>query len=150
MKNNLLVFGNQNFNNSLNEIKEDLNLSLVFYDKNTFSELSIGIIDLLFVDAEVCKNTDILSIINKIKDKPLLLLKGSSDTSVNKLICDDLCILPLSLADISNKVINLITVKKFNQNSSVKINEYIIDKNERKLKKKKFIDHYYRKRNTIN
>ena len=86
--------------------------------------------------AEVCKNTDILSIINKIKDKPLLLLKGSSDTSVNKLICDDLCILPLSLADISNKVINLITVKKFNQNSSVKINEYIIDKNERKLKKK--------------
>jgi|TARA_B100000795_G_scaffold229909_1_gene187146 DNA-binding response OmpR family regulator len=136
MKNNLLVFGNQNFNNSLNEIKEDLNLSLVFYDKNTFSELSIGIIDLLFVDAEVCKNTDILSIINKIKDKPLLLLKGSSDTSVNKLICDDLCILPLSLADISNKVINLITVKKFNQNSSVKINEYIIDKNERKLKKK--------------
>jgi DNA-binding response OmpR family regulator len=136
MKNNLLVFGNQNFNNSLNEIKEDLNFSLVFYDKNTFSELSIGIIDLLFVDAEVCKNTDILSIINKIKDKPLLLLKGSSDTSVNKLICDDLCILPLSLADISNKVINLITVKKFNQNSSVKINEYIIDKNERKLKKK--------------
>jgi DNA-binding response OmpR family regulator len=136
MKNNLLVFGNQNFNNSLNEIKEDLNLSLVFYDKNTFSELSIGIIDLLFVDAEVCKNTDILSIINKIKDKPLLLLKGSSDTSVNKLICDDLCILPLSLADISNKVINLITVKKFNQNSSVKINEYIIYKNERKLKKK--------------
>ena len=136
MKNNLLVFGNQNFNNSLNEIKEDLNLSLVFYDKNTFSELSIGIIDLLFVDAEVCKNTDILSIINKIKDKPLLLLKGSSDTSVNKLICDDLCILPLSLADISNKVINLITVRKFNQNSSVKINEYIIDKNERKLKKK--------------
>jgi len=136
MKNNLLVFGNQNFNNSLNEIKEDLNFSLVFYDKNTFSELSIGIIDLLFVDAEVCKNTDILSIINKIKDKPLLLLKGSSDTSVNKLICDDLCILPLSLADISNKVINLITVRKFNQNSSVKINEYIIDKNERKLKKK--------------
>ena len=35
MQNNLLIFGSKNFNNSLNEIKEYLNFSLVFYNKNT-------------------------------------------------------------------------------------------------------------------
>ena len=44
-------------------------------------------------------------------------------------------ILPSSLIEISNKIISLITSKKFNQNSFVKIKEYAIDKNERKLKK---------------
>jgi DNA-binding response OmpR family regulator len=43
--------------------------------------------------------------------------------------------LPLSLIEISNKISNLIIVKKFNQNSSIKIKEYTIDKNEKKMKR---------------
>jgi len=135
MKNNLLVFGTKNFNNSLNEVKEYLNFSLVFYDKNTFSELSTMTYNSLLVDADVLNDSDIFHLINKIKKKPLLLLKRSEHTNIIKLTFNDISILPLSLVDISNKVINLITVKKFNQNSSIKIKEYIIDKNERKLKK---------------
>ena len=135
MKNNLLVFGTKNFNNSLNEVKEYLNFSLVFYDKNTFSELSPMTYNSLLVDADVLNDSDIFHLINKIKKKPLLLLKRSEHTNIIKLIFNDISILPLSLVDISNKVTNLITVKKFNQNSSVKIKEYTIDKNERKLKK---------------
>ena len=135
MKNSLLIFGTKNFNNSLKEIKEYLNFSLVFYDKNTFSELSTMTYNSLLVDADVLNDSDIFHLINKIKKKPLLLLKRSEHTNIIKLIFNDISILPLSLVDISNKVTNLITVKKFNQNSSVKIKEYIIDKNERKLKK---------------
>ena len=37
------------------------------------------------------------------------------------------------MPEFNSKVINLITSKKFNQNSSIKIKEYIIDKNEKKL-----------------
>ena len=135
MKNKLLVFGTSNFNNSLNEIKEYFNFSLMFYDKNTFSELPVTAFNSLLVDAEVCNEIDILHVINKIKNKPLLLLKNSNHTSANKLTCDEISILPMSLVDISNKVTNLIITKNFNLNSSVAIKEYVIDKNERKLKK---------------
>ena len=53
----------------------------------------------------------------------------------NKFFYDSEIMFPLTLVEISNIIINLITKKKFKQNSSVKIKGYEIDKNERKLKK---------------
>ena len=135
MKNSLLVFGTKNFNNSLNEIKEYLNFSLIFYDKNTYSELLFPKINSLLVDSEICNDIDILSSINKIKNKPILLLKRNDTNSINKLSFDFTINLPLSLFDFSYSIENLISVKKFNSNSSIKIKEYLVDKNERKLKK---------------
>ena len=135
MKNSLLVFGTKNFNNSLNEIKEYLNFSLIFYDKNTYSELLFPKINSLLVDSEICNDIDILSSINKIKNKPILLLKRNDTNSIYKLSFDFTINLPLSLFDFSYSIENLISVKKFNSNSSIKIKEYLVDKNERKLKK---------------
>ena len=40
------------------------------------------------------------------------------------------------MPEFNSKVINLITSKKFNQNSSIKIKEYIIDKNLKQIKMK--------------
>ena len=61
MKNSLLVFGTKNFNNSLNEIKEYLNFSLIFYDKNTYSELLFPKINSLLVDSEICNDIDVFA-----------------------------------------------------------------------------------------
>ena len=121
MKNILLIFGSENFNNSLNEIKEYLNFSLVFYNKNTFSESLIVEASFIIVEREVCIDKDIFRLIGKIKNKPLLLLQKSNSPDDIKLICSEILILPLNLKEISNKIINLITVKKFIQNSSVKV-----------------------------
>jgi len=137
MKNSILVFGTKNFNNSLNEIKEYLNFSLVFYDRNSFSKLPIKLINSLLVDNEVCNDIGILSSINKIKDKPLLLLKTQHSLNLLKLVCDDVVTLPVSLLEISSSLANLITSKKFNLNSCIQIKEYVVDKNERQLKNKK-------------
>ena len=134
MENNLLVFGTKNFNNSLSEIKEYLNSPLVFFNKNDLSESSTTKINFVIVDSDVCNDIDIVRSIKKIKNKPLLLLKKKYYLNTVKLIYDDVIILPSSLIEISNKIISLITSKKFNQNSFVKIKEYAIDKNERKLK----------------
>ena len=134
MKSSLLIFGTKNFNNSLNEIKEYLNFPLIFFDKNNFSELSFTSINSLLVDIEICSDINILSCISEIKNKPLLLIKKPNSTISTDFFCDDTAMLPLSLIEISNKISNLIIVKKFNQNSSIKIKEYEIDKNERKLK----------------
>ena len=132
MKNNVLVFGTLNFNNSLIEVKDYLDFSPVFYNKNIFSELTTTGISSLLVDSVILSDLDILQSINQIKKIPLLLMQQNSYNS-SKLVYDDKIILPLRLEELCNKIINIITTKKFNQNSSVSIKEYIIDKNERKL-----------------
>ena len=136
MKNNILVFGSKEFNNSLEEIKDYFNISLIFYDENNFSNLSSKSISLILVDSEVYENTTILSLINKMKNKPLLLLGKQNTLYNNKSTYIDILSLPLNLLEISNKIKNLIITKQFIQNSSVTIKEYIVDKNEKKIKKK--------------
>ena len=135
MKNSLLIFGTKNFNNSLNEIKEYLDFSLVFFDSNTFSELSLITINSVLVDVDVCSDVETLSFINKTKNKPLLLFKRKNSYIPPSLFYNDVIILPVILSEISNTIKNLITIKKFKENSSVQIKGYEIDKNERLLKK---------------
>ena len=135
MKNNILVFGTKNFNNSLQEIKEFLNFSLSFYYTNTFDPAKLTEIDSVLVEREICSDKDILNTINKIKNKPLLLLERHKSYSNANIVCSEIAMLPLSLTEISSRLVNLISIKKFNQNSFIKIKEYMIDKNERILKK---------------
>ena len=75
MKNSILVLGTKNLNNSLSEIKEYLNFTLVFYDKISFLEPSIKKINSVLVDSEICNEVDILYLVRKLKNKPILLLK---------------------------------------------------------------------------
>ena len=48
---------------------------------------------------------------------------------------DDKIDLPVSVIELKSKIVNLITTSKFNENSSIKVKNYILDKNEKKLKK---------------
>jgi len=135
MKNSILVLGTKNLNNSLSEIKEYLNFTLVFYDKISFLEPSIKTINSVLVDSEICNEVDILYLVRKLKNKPILLLKKKNFFDTIKIDYSDDIILPSSPLEISNRVTNLIIAKKFNQNSFLKVKEYVVDKNERKLKK---------------
>ena len=133
-KNSLLVFGTKNFNNSLNEIKEYFNFPLTFYEKNDFSKSLITNASAILIESDFCNSDEIFTLINSIRSKPVLLFANQTSSDIkcnhNKKI-----FLPLSFKDLSNHVKNLITSVKFNQNSSIKIKEYIIDKNEKKLMK---------------
>ena len=42
MKANLLIFGTKNFNNSLDEVKEDLGFTFIFFDPNKFSNTTVS------------------------------------------------------------------------------------------------------------
>ena len=119
MKNSTLVFGTQNFNNSLNEIKEYLNFSLVFFDKSTFSNLSVSTIHSVLVDRDICGDKDILLSINKMNNLPVLLIDKANHPNSVKFVYTESISLPLKFLEIS-----------------IKIKEYVLDKNERKLKKK--------------
>ena len=135
MKNSLLVFGTKNFNNSLNEIKEYLNFSLVFFNDNTLFKDRISNISALLIDSEVLNSEKNLNLINSVNNKPTLLIEKPG--FLKKYNYTDKVSSPLTLSDFNTRIITLITSSKFNKNSSLKIKEYIIDKNEKKLIKGK-------------
>ena len=126
----LLIFGSKNFNNSINEVKEYLKFSLIFFDFTRKSYLIDSSISAIVVDSQVL-NTDNLGIINKIHNKPILLLENLIDNK--KCNCNDKILLPTSLADFTSKITQIVTAFKFSINSAIKIKKYILDKNEKKL-----------------
>ena len=129
MKTNLLIFGTKNFNNSLEEIKDNLGFSLIYYDVKKTPENSPLSFTAVLVDEKICKEENILNIVNKIINKPILFL-GDQNLSL-KCKYNEKTFLPISLLDLKSKIINLITTYKFNENSSVKIKDYTLDKNEK-------------------
>ena len=134
MKNTLLVFGTKNFNNSLNEVKEYLDFLLVFFNKDTFSENLFSTINLVLIENAVCKDLDTLNFINKITNKPILLLEDQENIQIFKTNFNEKIILPLNIEEIILNIKALITSTEYNKNSSIKIKDYIVDKNERVLK----------------
>ena len=130
---NLIIVGSKNFNNSLNEIKEDLGFSFTYFDPNKTSPIPGFPASALIVDGQICTDDKILIFLNKLFDIPILLLDYKK-TKI-KFKYDDKIDLPVSVIELKSKIVNLITTSKFNENSSIKVKNYILDKNEKKLKK---------------
>ena len=141
MKTNLVIFGTKNFNNSFNEIKEDLGFSLIYYDLNKFSEPLPPSVSAIIIDNNICEDKRYLSAINEILNKPILLLEDQNCKA--KCTYNEKISLPVNFVELKNKIIHLVTSYKFNENSSIKIKEYILDKNEKKIKKKKYLYNNY-------
>ena len=135
MKNTLLIFGTSNFNNSLYEIKEYLDFSLLFYKKNFSLEPPISAINSVLVDADVCGDLELLTEINNTKNIPILLLGKLASQNVGNVTYNDKIVLPTNLIEINSKIKNIIMSETFNKNSSIRIKDYVIDKNEKILKK---------------
>ena len=133
MKNSLLVFGTKNFNNSLNEIKEYLDFSLIFFNNNTLFNDKTFTVNALLIDSEFCDDTRNLKLINNINDKPALLIEKPG--CPNKCNYTDKIISPFMLSDFNTKIVEITSSAKFNLNSFLKIKDYMVDKNEKKLKK---------------
>ena len=132
MKPNVIIFGTKNFNNTFNEIQEYLNFKPYFFtdqiDKKTLSNSNI-----LIIDCDIYKNIKIKNTIESLNDKVLLLIAHSNECDGYKYTGKINC--PFNLNDLNNKITLLLSSSKFNKNSTIKIKEYILDKNEKKLKK---------------
>ena len=137
-KTTLLVFGTKNFNNSLNEIREFFDFTLIFFKKETFPTSTMPTINGLLVDIDACSLFEESEFISKISNKPILLFTQVDVNNKLQFYYDTKIILPLNIDEIQTKIKNLITSNKFIKNSSVSIKNYTIDKNERKLKRNNF------------
>ena len=74
---------------------------------------------------------------NKLSLIKILLFKKNNFEEVK---FDEKIVLPINIKDFNKKIIELNTKKNFSINSSIQIKDYVLDKNEKKLKKQeKFI-----------
>tara|TARA_X000000368_G_scaffold264772_1_gene209659 strand:- start:1039 stop:1668 length:630 start_codon:yes stop_codon:yes gene_type:complete len=127
---NVLAFGSKNFNTSLEELKDYLNFKLTITNDNLDNQ-SFENYDVLFIHEDYLKDSlirkELLQKSNKIK-----ILASNSNNIVSN-IFNDILSLPTQVKDLNTVIENSVIKKSFSQNSSIKIKNYILDKNEKKL-----------------
>ena len=128
-KNIILTFGNKEFNNSLIELESYFNFNLKILDdleENTLLESCQG----LLIHEDGLKNEKLNNIIQN-KNINKIIFHNSNNVkgfeNIEKLA------LPTSVEQINKIVVNNVVKKEFKTNSSLKINNYKLDKNSRRL-----------------
>ncbi len=128
-KNIILAFGNKEFNDSLIELKDHLNFSLEVIDNIDNNKL-INYYQGFIIHEDALNNNETKKVlkndsINKIIIHQTKNIKGIDN--IEKLA------LPATIDQINKAINNNFVKKKFLINSSLKINNYILNKNTRQL-----------------
>tara|TARA_B100000686_G_scaffold192952_1_gene199775 strand:+ start:1055 stop:1681 length:627 start_codon:yes stop_codon:yes gene_type:complete len=126
---NVLAFGSKNFNTSLEELKDHLNFKLTTINKNLETKLFENY-DVLFCHQDFLKEN---SLLKALKNSNKIKILASSSNKIKFDIFHAKVSLPLTIKDLNYIIENTIVKKNFSKNSSIKIKNYILDKNEKKL-----------------
>lgn len=130
-KNIILAFGNKEFNSSLFELKNYFNFNLKIVD-NLEEDSSIDQYQGLIIHEDALKDKKIIDIINSKTINKIIFYNSNEVKGLEKI---DKLLLPASVDQINKIILNNIVKKKFKTNSSLKINDYNLDKNSRRLTK---------------
>ena len=126
----VLAFGSTNFNTSLEELKDFLNFKLTTINNN-FEKIIFDDYDVLLIHEDIFKKNLFVDKFSKEINRIKILASSSNYQNDNDFT--DKLSLPTCIKDI-NKIVNDSVIKKdFNKNSSIRIKDYILDKNEKKL-----------------
>ena len=128
-KNIILAFGNKEFNDSLTEVKEYLRFNLETTD-NLKNSKSIESYEGFIIHEDALKENKYKDIIKNQNLNKLILLKSKKVKGFENI---EKLNLPTSVGQINKVVFNNIIKKEFKINSSLKINNYKLDKNLRRL-----------------
>ncbi len=130
-KNIILAFGNKEFNNSLLEVKNHFNFNLETVEKlddDKVLEKYQGLI----IHEDALKDNKFIKLIKNNNLNKIILHKSKKINGFDNI---EKLSIPASLNQINEVVINNIVRKKFKTNSFLKINNYNLNKNTRKLSK---------------
>ena len=129
------IFGNKIFSEILSEMKLFSKYKIKYYD-----DINLCVKDaenknqlLVFFVLKVKKN--FFSEIKK-KNFPLILIGESSE--LKNIVLGEIeskLNMPFTIIDFKKKMITVVAKNEFKKNSLINLNDYIIDKNERKIKK---------------
>ena len=131
-KNIILAFGNKEFNNSLIELKEYLSFNLqtvdVLEDYNSLANYE-GFI----IHEDALKNKDCQDLIKNENINKVIFFYSKKIENIENV---EKLNIPTSFDQINKIILNNIIKNKYKTNSSLKINDYKLDKNLRRLIKK--------------
>ena len=120
----VLILGSDQFSSTLDELKPFLKFN-PFYDNTS------GDIDVILFHEDAMNDKETNKIISN--SQSLKVCLGSKKKTFGNF--DEFLELPLSLKEINAVIENITTKKKFIQNSSIEIKNYLLNKNEKKLSK---------------
>ena len=121
---NVRILGPYSFISTLNELKIFLKFNPLLDDFNNNSSI-------IMFHTDALKDKNQKNYIDN--SKSIKICVGRKKDFIDK--CDASLELPASLKDINSIVENTAAKKKFNINSSIKIKNYLLNKNEKKLSK---------------
>jgi len=124
------IFGNKIFLEILREIKLFSKYKITYYED----------LDLCIKDAEhgnhaVVFFVNSLNEIKKYNFPSILVVKSIGETNKLSNILNEELKIPFTIFDFKKKIISIFAKNEFKKNSLIKLEDYIIDKNERKIKK---------------
>ena len=126
------------FSNSINELKDNLSFKFTL-SKDFFQDLKEGEFEIILIDDEIFKDKKLLNDLKNLKHKGKVGIFSNNNSK--DLSLDEILLKPININDLNNKIKNLLATRKYSENSSLKVKDYILDKNEKKFKKKdKFIN----------
>ena len=124
---NIACFCNKNFSNALVELETFLGFNLILCEN--LNQLKNKNINAVIFDNENSKKISSLNI-----TKPKIYIQEINKTNTEK-NTEVIIKLPLNILQFNQEVINVCKKFEFNNNSLISIKNYILDKNERILKK---------------
>jgi len=130
-KPDVYFIGSDDFINSMMELKEDLKFNIV--PLKDYQDKGINENKPLLVELNSLKDTSKINQFNSLKSNLKIVISNSKSNIDFK--HDMLINLPLNISNLNKLILQKITSRIFNENSSVEIKGYLLDKNERKLKK---------------
>ena len=119
---NVLIYASNSFVSTLNELRP-------FLKFNHFTSAPNTGYDIILFHDEVLKDKKIKNLIDK--SDFLKVCVSNNKKQISK--CDAIVQLPTTLKEINNTLENIFAKKKFVKNSSIKVKNYLLDKNEKKL-----------------
>ena len=127
---NVLVYGSNSFVSTLNELKSYFKFNINAAESGSFNDISHNEFDVL-----LCENVEnnLKNIENKFSKINCLKVLATNNVSKESKLFDEIINLPTSIKEINKIIESIVAKKKFSKNSSIKIKDYLLDKNEKKL-----------------
>ena len=124
-----MAFGNKEFNDSLIELKNHFKFDLETID-NLSDNYPLENYQGIIIHEDALKDNKLKVIVKNDNINKIIFLKSKKMDGIEKI---ESLVLPVSVDQINNNILNNIIKKKFKINSALKINDYKLDKNLRKL-----------------